>query len=31
MLTFQFVGAAFLLLCLVPLLAREPEVRRSSR
>jgi hypothetical protein len=27
MLTFQLVGAAFVLLCLVPLLARDPEVR----
>jgi hypothetical protein len=31
MLTFQLVGAAFLLLCLAPLLARDPNVRRSSR
>jgi len=28
MLTFQLVGAAFLLLCLAPLLARDPRVRR---
>jgi hypothetical protein len=26
-----FIGAAFLLLCLAPLLACDPEVRRSSR
>jgi hypothetical protein len=31
MLTFELVGAAFLLLCLAPLLARDPEGRRSSR
>jgi hypothetical protein len=31
MLTFQFIGAALVLLCLAPLLARDPDVRRSSR
>ncbi len=31
MLTFQLIGAAFVLLCLAPLLARDPSVRRSSR
>jgi hypothetical protein len=29
MLTFQIIGAALLLLCLVPLLARDPQMRRS--
>jgi hypothetical protein len=31
MLIFQLIGAAFLLLCLAPLLARDPGARRSSR
>jgi hypothetical protein len=31
MLTFQLVGAAFLLLCLAPLLTRDPTVRRPTR
>jgi hypothetical protein len=31
MLTFQLIGAAFVLLCLAPLLARDAGVRRSSR
>jgi hypothetical protein len=31
MLTFQLIGAAFLVLCLAPLLARDSDVRRSSR
>jgi hypothetical protein len=31
MLTFQLIGAAFVLLGLAPLLARDPQVRRSSR
>jgi hypothetical protein len=31
MLAFQLIGAAFLLLCLVPLLTRDPNVRRPAR
>jgi hypothetical protein len=31
MLTFQLIGAAFLLLCVAPLLAREPRASRASR
>jgi hypothetical protein len=31
MLMVQLIGAAFLLLCLAPLLARDPAVHRSSR
>jgi len=31
MLMAQLIGAAFLLLCLAPLLARDPDARGSSR
>jgi hypothetical protein len=31
MLTAQLIGAAFIVLCVVPLLARDPTARRSSR
>jgi hypothetical protein len=31
MLMFELIGAAFLLLCVAPLLARDPRARRSSR
>jgi len=31
MLMFQIIGATFLLLCLAPLLTRDPGVHRSSR
>jgi hypothetical protein len=31
MLTVQLIGAALLLLCVAPLLARDPGARRSSR
>jgi hypothetical protein len=31
MLTFQLIGAAFLLLCLAPLLTRDPTIRRPAR
>jgi hypothetical protein len=30
MLTFQLIGAAFLLLCLAPLLTRDPTMRRPA-
>jgi hypothetical protein len=29
MLTVQLIGAAFVLLCVAPLLARDPRARRS--
>jgi hypothetical protein len=31
MLAFQLIGAAFLLLCLAPLVARDPRHSRLSR
>jgi hypothetical protein len=31
MLTFELIGAAFVLLCLAPLLTRDVGARRSSR
>jgi len=31
MLAFQLIGAAFVLLCLAPLMAREPGAGRPSR
>jgi hypothetical protein len=31
MLAFELIGAAFLLLCLAPLLTRDPSVRRPAR
>jgi len=31
MLTFQLIGATFLLLCLAPLLTRDPTMRRPAR
>jgi hypothetical protein len=31
MLTFQLIGAAFVLLCFAPLLARDPITRRAAR
>ena len=31
MLTVQLIGAAFLLLCIAPLLSRDPGARRLTR
>ena len=31
MLAFQLIGVAFLLLCVAPLLTRDPTVRRPAR
>jgi hypothetical protein len=31
MLAFELIGAAFALLCLAPLLTRDPSVRRPAR
>jgi hypothetical protein len=31
MLAFQLIGAAFVLLCLAPLLTRDPTIRRPTR
>jgi hypothetical protein len=31
MLAFELIGAALLLLCLAPLLTRDPDMRRPAR